>query len=103
MGGLIGGRAQSVVVIAARECLGGHQVRRLLRLAFLAPQIVEAIAAGHQPPELTAEALAKRIDLPLLWNEQLLNAMKPRHARIFAHYCGECSTSWTAWRMTQSD
>jgi hypothetical protein len=42
-------------------------VRPLLRLAFLAPEIVEAIAAGDQPPELTAEALAERIDLPLLW------------------------------------
>ena len=40
------------------------------RLAFLAPQIVEAIVAGNQPPELTAEALAERIDLPLLWNAQ---------------------------------
>lgn len=45
-------------------------VRRLLRLAFLAPEIVEAIAAGRQPPELTAEALAERIELPLLWTEQ---------------------------------
>jgi hypothetical protein len=35
-----------------------------MRLAFLAPKIVEMIAAGRQPPELTAEALAERIDLP---------------------------------------
>jgi hypothetical protein len=42
----------------------------LLRLAFLAPDIVEAIAAGDQPSELTAEALAERIDLPLLWTAQ---------------------------------
>jgi site-specific DNA recombinase len=41
-----------------------------VRLAFLAPKIVEAIAAGRQPPELTAEALAERIELPLLWTEQ---------------------------------
>jgi hypothetical protein len=33
------------------------------RLAFLAPEIVEAITAGDQPPELTAEVLAERIDL----------------------------------------
>ncbi len=42
----------------------------LLRLAFLAPQIVDAIAAGRQPPELTAETLAERIEFPLLWTEQ---------------------------------
>ena len=38
--------------------------------SFLAPVIVEAIAAGDQPPELTAEVLAERIDLPLLWTAQ---------------------------------
>jgi site-specific DNA recombinase len=45
-------------------------VRRLLRLGFLAPKIVEAIAAGRQPPELSAESLAERVELPLLWTEQ---------------------------------
>lgn len=41
-----------------------------MNLAFLAPKIVEAIAAGSQPLELTAEALAERIDLPLAWTAQ---------------------------------
>ena len=67
---LLAGRAQSVVEIAERERVGSRYIRRLLRLAFLAPVIVEAIAAGDQPPELTAEALAERIDLPLLWTAQ---------------------------------
>ena len=56
--------------IAERERVGSRYVRRLLRLAFLGTEIVEAIAAGEQPPELTAEALAERIDLPLLWTAQ---------------------------------
>ena len=64
------GRAQSVTEIAYREGVTDRYVRRLLRLAFLAPAIVEAIVAGNQPPELTAEALAKRIDLPLFWTAQ---------------------------------
>jgi len=42
----------------------------LTRLSFLAPKIVEMIAPGSQPPDLTAETLAERIDLPLLWTEQ---------------------------------
>jgi hypothetical protein len=67
---LLAGRARSVAEIAERERVGSRYVRRLLRLAFLAPEIVEAIAAGDQPPELTAEALAERIDLPLLWTAQ---------------------------------
>jgi len=67
---LLAGRAQSTAEIAERERVSSRYVRRLLRLAFLAPEIVEAIAAGDQPPELTAEVLAERIDLPLLWIAQ---------------------------------
>jgi hypothetical protein len=67
---LLTGRAQSVAEIAEREGVGARYVRRLLRLAFLAPKLVDAIAAGRQPPELTAEALAERIELPLLWTAQ---------------------------------
>ena len=67
---LLAGRVESVALIAKREGVLAHYVRRLTRLAFLAPRIVEAIAAGQQPPELTARALTERIDLPLLWNEQ---------------------------------
>ena len=67
---LVAGRAQSVAEIAERERISSRYVRRLLRLAFLAPEIVEAIAAGSQPPALTAETLAERVDLPLLWPAQ---------------------------------
>jgi hypothetical protein len=56
--------------IAERKRVGARYVRRLMRPAFLAPKIVEMIAAGSQPPDLTAEALAERNDLPLLWAEQ---------------------------------
>jgi hypothetical protein len=45
-------------------------VLEMTRLAFLSPKIVEAIAGGYQPPELTAKALTERIELPLLWSEQ---------------------------------
>jgi site-specific DNA recombinase len=67
---LLMGRAQSVAEIAEREGAADRYVRRLMRLGFLAPEIVEAIVAGNQPPELTAEALAERIELPLLWTAQ---------------------------------
>jgi len=42
-----------------------------MRLAFLAPSIIEEIARGHQPPELTAQALStRRGELPLSWQVQ---------------------------------
>jgi hypothetical protein len=67
---LVTGRVQSIAEIALREGVSPRYVRRLLNVAFLAPKIVQAIAEGRQPPELTAEALAERIELPLLWTEQ---------------------------------
>jgi site-specific DNA recombinase len=52
---LVGGR--SMVEIARRDGVGKQYVSRLIRLAFLAPEMVERIVAGRQPPELTAQAL----------------------------------------------
>ena len=49
---LLSGRVESVAAIARREGVLPNYVRRLTRLAFLSPRIVEAIVAGHQPPEL---------------------------------------------------
>jgi|SRR5208282_4350493 len=67
---LLAGRVESVAAIAKREGILPNYVRRLTRLAFLSPTIVEAIAAGHQPPALTAKALTERIELPPIWSEQ---------------------------------
>src|SRR6202795_2143593 len=67
---LISGQVDSVDEIARREHLDKRSVRRLLRLGFLSPRIVEAIAEGHQPPDLTVFSLIRRVDLPLLWNAQ---------------------------------
>jgi site-specific DNA recombinase len=67
---LISEQVNSVDEIARREHLDKRSVRRLLRLGFLSPRIIEAIAEGHQPPDLTVFSLMRRVDLPLLWNAQ---------------------------------
>ena len=67
---LLTGAARSIDEIAERESVSARYVRRAMRVAFLAPKIVEAIAACRQPPELNAEALLERIDLPTLWTAQ---------------------------------
>jgi hypothetical protein len=36
----------------------------------MSPRIVAAIAAGHQPSDLTVIGLTRRIDLPFLWSSQ---------------------------------
>ncbi len=67
---LAAGRAQSTGEIAKAAGVTPRYVSRLMPLAFLAPDIVEAILAGTQPPQLTAEALIKRTHLPLSWADQ---------------------------------
>ena len=44
-------------------------LRRLVRLAFLAPELQRAILAGRQPPGLTLERLMQT-PMPMLWAEQ---------------------------------
>jgi len=67
---LAAGRAMSIEGIAMRDGLTEGYVRRLIRLAFLTPDIVEAILEGRQPAELSAASLTRRIDLPLDWHKQ---------------------------------
>jgi len=43
-------------------------VRRILRLAYLAPDVVLAIAEGRHPPTLVLQRLLRPI--PLAWAEQ---------------------------------
>src|SRR5262249_18598020 len=64
------GKANSLAQIAAREELNVRYVGRLIRLAFLAPDIVESIIQGRQPTTLTAEGLTRHIAIPLEWRSQ---------------------------------
>jgi len=64
------GGANSLAEIAAREGLAVRYVGRVIRLAFLAPDIVESIVQGRQPAGLTAEELTRHIELPLDWRSQ---------------------------------
>jgi hypothetical protein len=67
---LAAGRAVSLAAIASQEGISVRYVGRLIRLAFLAPPIVEMIAQGRQPAELTAEVLTRRMVLPPEWEAQ---------------------------------
>jgi site-specific DNA recombinase len=67
---LAAGRAASIQAIADREGMTQRYISRLLPLAFLAPELIEAILQGQQPIDLSAARLTNRIDLPLDWAEQ---------------------------------
>jgi hypothetical protein len=63
------GHARSLQVLAKRDGISRRYIRRLVGLAFLSPQLVEAILQGRQSVALTATRLTE-LDLPLDWTEQ---------------------------------
>jgi hypothetical protein len=67
---LVSGDAISINDIAREQRVPASEISRLLPLAFLAPDIVEAILAGRQPPELTIRHLKRSDNLPLDWDHQ---------------------------------
>lgn len=65
------GDVSGTAEIAASEGLTQSYVTRVMRLAFLAPDIIEAMLAGGQPVDLSADKLVKSsAGLPTDWEEQ---------------------------------
>lgn len=67
---LVSGKAESISAVSRRERLAVRHVSRIIRLAFLAPDVVEGILGGRQPPLLTAQELLHRRELPARWSER---------------------------------
>ncbi len=62
---------EDIKTIAERENLTGSYFTRLIRINFLAPDIIQAILLGVQPPTLDAATLLRYSSkLPLDWKEQ---------------------------------
>ena len=76
------GKAGSIAELAQRCGVDRTDVGRMIPLAFLAPDIVEAILYGRQPVELTAARLKRFRNLPVSWVEQrrLLDFMRQDNA-----------------------
>jgi site-specific DNA recombinase len=62
------GKYADTMDIARRFKLNNAHVRRLLRFAYLAPDIIEAIIEGRQPHSLTVTRLLRGI--PCSWSDQ---------------------------------
>ena len=63
------GRVRSLQQLADRDGITRRYIRRLVDLAFLSPELVEAILQSRQSIQLTATRLTE-FDLPLDWTEQ---------------------------------
>ena len=65
---LITGRADDLEAIAAREGKSGRNIRMMIQLAFLDPQIIEAAVDGRLPDSIGATEIVR--NLPMGWSEQ---------------------------------
>lgn len=63
------GEFASVMELAAAEKINESYICRVLRLTLLAPDIVEAILDGRQPPEVQLDVLLKPFSVE--WEEQM--------------------------------
>ena len=68
---LLSGSDASIEAMSARLGMNKCRLTSLMRLSYLAPDIVRALLEGHQPIELTPTRLLRLSkDLPHDWSEQ---------------------------------
>ena len=72
-GQLLCGTAKGTGDIAEAEGIARSYVSRVLRLAFLAPDVTARILNGRHPPQLTAWKLIDDRTLPISWHDQRIN------------------------------
>ena len=56
--------------LAKREGVSPSYFTRIVRLSYLAPDIIQAILDGRQPRDLSADKLVAHSRLPLAWHDQ---------------------------------
>ena len=64
------GPPETISNLASANGVNASYFTRVLRIAYLAPDIIEAIIEGRQPPELTANKLVRVKNLPIVWADQ---------------------------------
>lgn len=72
-----------ITALAEREGCIDSYITRTVRIAFLSPEVVDAILAGKQHGALDAAQLRLSRDIPVRWDEQatrFLSATAGRHS-----------------------
>lgn len=67
---LLDGELESIQAMADREGVSRPYFSTVVRFAFLAPEIAEAVVRGEQPESLTSKRLLQCAALPNSWAEQ---------------------------------
>ena len=68
---LLAAQGKTMSELAEEAGVGRPYFCRVVRLGFLAPQIVQAILRGRHPLELTAKRLSHHAKLPNEWKDQM--------------------------------
>jgi len=76
------GKAPDMRSLARQAGLTERYIGKVFACAFLAPDIIESILDGRQPPDLTFEKLCH--DIPLSWAEQRSKFGFPQNPRVVA-------------------
>jgi site-specific DNA recombinase len=64
------GPPETISNLAAANAVNASYFTSVVRIAYLAPDIIESIVEGRQPPELTANKLVRIKNLPISWADQ---------------------------------
>jgi hypothetical protein len=69
-GMLMRGEAKTITQLAQDARVSGSYFTRVLRLSFLAPEILQTILRNRHPIELSAKRLVNKTRLPVAWDAQ---------------------------------
>ncbi len=70
LGNLTDGSGITIAELADREQMHVSDLSRIVKLAFLSPDITKAILSGTQPADLTARRLLRMRDDASIWEDQ---------------------------------
>ena len=68
---LLGAQGRTMFDLAREAGVGRPYFCRIVRLGFLAPDVVKVILHDRHPPELTAKQLSVHTKLPNAWEDQI--------------------------------
>jgi hypothetical protein len=69
-----------ITTLSMRENVSASWMTRVVRLAFLAPDVIEAVLAGRTKAGVDAKALLTRRAIPAVWDEQV-ELLLPRNGK----------------------
>ncbi len=71
------GEAATIHDIAEAEKVTDRFVSRMLRLAYLSPDVLERLVISRDPPSVSVIDLVEAVNLP--WSEQMGRVFEDRH------------------------